>query len=95
MENLIFTRSTTIISIVLALLTGAGIIISPENITLISVIALIFIVSVITWEKFSQIEFNKRNINELNKRLDIEKRFSRIENHLSEHNVKLSMVMKK
>ncbi|HIH25816.1 hypothetical protein J4476_02160 [Candidatus Woesearchaeota archaeon] len=83
MENLIFTRSTTIISIVLALLTGAGIIISPENITLISVIALIFIVSVITWEKFSQIEFNKRNINELNKRLDIETRFNNIELRLS------------
>ena len=82
-ENFIFTKSTTTISIILTLLAGAGIIISPENITLISVIALIFIISVVTWEKFSQIELNKRNINELDKRLNIETRFNNIEIRLS------------
>jgi len=95
MENLIFTRSTTIISIVLALLAGAGLIISPNNayILIISISAIVF--GTLFIDKFNQINSNTKDINELKQRLDIEKRFSRIENHLSEHNVKLSMVMKK
>ncbi|MEK6948516.1 MAG: hypothetical protein AABX19_04730 [Nanoarchaeota archaeon] len=94
MENL-FNRTTTIVSLILTLIAAAGIIITPDNlyIIIISIIALLMIIIFI--DKFSQIDINTKNINELNKSLDMERRFNKIENNISEQNGKLSMVMKK
>ena len=82
MENL-FTKSTTLISIILAIIAGTGILIKPDNSGFIITIVLIAIAVIISWEKFNQIEINKRDINELNKRLNIEARFNNIEIRLS------------
>ena len=94
-ESRVFNRTTIIISLVLTILATAGIVITPQNTILIIIGVAIVISGIILYEKFNQIEENTRNIKELNKILNIEKRFSNIEKELHEQRVKISMAVKK
>jgi|SRR3989344_7171739 len=93
--NNVFAKSTNVISIILAILGGAGILITPENTIFIVVAISIVIVFIIINEKFNQIDENKIAINELNKKLDLEKRLNSMERVIYEQKGKISLMEKR
>ena len=93
--NNVFAKSTDVISIILAVLGGAGILITPENTIFIVVAISIVIVFIIINEKFNQIDENKIAINELNKKLDLEKRLNSMERVIYEQKGKISLMEKR
>ncbi|HLD04881.1 MAG TPA: hypothetical protein VJG90_04140 [Candidatus Nanoarchaeia archaeon] len=94
-EDSIFTKSTGLIVILLALLAGTGILITPQNINFIVIGALIIVSSVVLKGKLDQIDQNTDDINELTKRLNMSNRLERLEKELAEQRGKLTVVLSK
>ncbi len=91
----IFVKYTTSVSILLALLAGAGILITPRNINFIISGALIIISFVILKDKFDQIDQNREDIEDLAKKLNMSKRLELLEKELAEQRGKLTVVLSK
>ena len=83
------------IVILLALLAGTGILITPQNINFIVIGALIIVSSVVLKGKLDQIDQNTDDINELTKRLNMSNRLERLEKELAEQRGKLTVVLSK
>ena len=91
----IFSKSITLISIIVSILGLVGIIITPKNADFIFMGIGIIIVVIVVMDKFNQINENTEDITKLNEKLDIGGRIEKIEKELYEQKGKLSMVIKK
>ncbi len=94
-NNGIFTRSTTLISIGLAILGLVGVYITPANANFILIGSGIVIILVLITNKINQINENTESIRELHQKLNTESRIGFLEKELSELKGKMSMVVSK
>ena len=68
-KDIIFTRSTVLISIILSIIAGGGILLTPKNAALIIIFSAVVIAIIIFNERFSQIDQHTEEIAELNRRM--------------------------
>ena len=80
----IFTKSTVIIGIILTIISGIGSWLKPDSTLVIIAIAGLIIALIVITDRFNQIDENNREIEELKKSLNIEKRLNIIEKELAE-----------
>lgn len=80
----VFTKSTVIISLLLAILSGAGLLLKWDNGLFIILTAGIIIIVLVFKDKFNQLNENSKEVEEIKKSLDIEKRFNKIEKDIAE-----------
>lgn len=88
--NSVFSKSTTLISIGLAILGLIGIYLTPANTNFIIFGISAVIIFVLIYIKVSQIDEQAEDIQELYKRLDVESRFSILEKELAEQRGRLN-----
>lgn len=94
-NNGVFSKSTTLISIILTILGLIGIIITPSNANFIIIGMGVVILLVILMDKFNQINENTENINKINEKLNIDARINSLEKEIYEQKGKLAMVVPK
>ena len=80
----VFTKSTVIIGIILTIISGIGSWLKPDSTLIIIAIAGLIIALIVITDRFNQINDNSREIDELKKSLNIEKRLNVIEKDIAE-----------
>jgi|SRR3989344_717406 len=80
----VFTKSTVIIGIILTIISGIGSWLKPDSTLIIIAIAGLIIALIVITDRFNQINDNSREIEELKKSLNIEKRLNVIEKDIAE-----------
>ena len=90
-----FTKSTTIIAITLALLAGAGILVTPKNLNFILTGIAVLIFVIILKDRFNQIDQNTEDIAELAKTLNTSRRLASLEKEVAEQRGKLTVALTK
>ena len=80
----VFTKSTVIIGIILTIISGIGYWLKPDSTLIIIAIAGLIIALIVITDRFNQINENNREIEELKKSLNIEKRLNIIEKNIAE-----------
>ena len=89
------TRTSNVISIVVAILGLLGIYFKPQNTNFIIIGVGIVILLIYMTDKISQVDENTEQIKELNKKLDINQKLHSLEAEVAEQKGKLSMVVNK
>ncbi len=89
------TRTSSIISIIVAILGILGIYVTPQNANFIIVGAGIVILLVYLFDKIQEISRNSEAVKDIYQKISINERLQKIESELSEQKGKLAMVVKK
>ncbi len=93
-KNSAFEKSSTIASIIVAIIGVVGIYFKPENAVFMLFGITVIMIVITAYEKFLQVDENTDQISEIKKSIKIEQKISKIERDVYEIKGKLSMVKK-
>lgn len=91
-EELIFSKTTTLISIILGILGVLGIVLTPANANFIILGIGAVILFILIQDKISQIDENTETIKELHRKFDLDYRLHLIEKDIAEQKGKLAIM---